>query len=218
MLWVVISLLDDNLKKLAEIKYAKYVAYGVSFLKLNKDLLFMLEYRNRVSICAILIKKGIGKITDRNSLLNRYAFSINFIYASLLLVGNVNCKEKEIVDYNNLLVNAKVTKIRERPVKNYVSLFNYYCSSTLSKIEDSLMWVGDLIYYSRYQQYYKLDAADLLRLEKLIEISYLFVKLMIFYLWNVLKLAGKSELEFLNYLIIPRELALYNLTFNGRLV
>jgi hypothetical protein len=83
ILWVVISLLDDYYKKLVNIRYVKYVAYGISLLGLDKDLVRVLAYRNKVSICAILIEKSVGnikKVVDRNSPVSRYAYYINYAY------------------------------------------------------------------------------------------------------------------------------------------
>jgi hypothetical protein len=202
---------------LVGVKYAKYLAHGISLLRLNKDLLFILEYRNKVSICAILIKKGIDSITDRSSPINKYVYYINIMYVNFLLISE-SVEEgfefgKEVVDYGCFLISAKVSKVRERPIKGYGSFFKSFCISVLCP-DRSLTQLGYFIYYSKYQQYYKLDAADLSRFEKLMEISYLLIKLPVFYSWNLSKLIGASRFELLNYLKILKDGPLYELIFD----
>jgi hypothetical protein len=127
---------------LVGVKYAKYLAYGISLLRLNKDLLFILEYRNKVSICAILIKKGIDSITDRNSSINKYVYYINIVYVNMLLIS-VSVADgfsfgKKVIDYDNYLISAKISKVRAHPIRGYGSLFNSYCSNALQP-NDSLI-------------------------------------------------------------------------------
>jgi hypothetical protein len=135
MLFIVISLLDDNAKKLVEVKYVKYLAYGVSLLNLDKNLAFVLECRNKTSIFAILIKKGLDRIMDRNSKINKYAYYINIIYVNVLpmMVGTEEGFQfgKKVMDYDIFLMRVKVVEMRENLIMEYGSFLRSFCINAL---------------------------------------------------------------------------------------
>jgi hypothetical protein len=103
----------------------------MDLLNLNKDILLILEYRNRASIFAILIKEGIKEIKDRNNKINKYAFEINIIYKNILIGLENKMLEKVIIDYDSKLKNIKIVKMRESFVLiyNYVSFFETFYTS-----------------------------------------------------------------------------------------
>jgi hypothetical protein len=124
-------------------------------------------------------------------------------YDSLLMIAKIIKMSAHFVDKEK---EARILNGEERlENKEYGILFMYYGFNVIGKINDVLRLVGDFIYFVKYQPH-RLNRADLDKFEKLIEISYLLIKLIMFYLWSVLKLAGKSELEIFNTLKIANYL------------
>jgi len=116
LLIVLISIIDDFNKKLLKNKFLKYIAYVVFSFKIQKDLFYILEYRNCTSACAILVNKSL-QIKGKNKVINcknnrDYAYYINIIYVNILIknigisqreVGLKKMYEKRILDYSSFL-------------------------------------------------------------------------------------------------------------------
>jgi hypothetical protein len=118
-------------RKYREKKLIYNIFYIIELLNFNKDLKLILEYRSRASIFAILIKKGIKEIKDRDNKINKYAFEINIIYKNALIGSQNEILEKIIIDYNSKLIDIKIIKTRESfvLVDNYFSFFGIFYSN-----------------------------------------------------------------------------------------
>jgi hypothetical protein len=219
ILIILISILDDSklkLKKHQDKVIVYYILYIIELLNFNKDIWLILEYRSRVSIFAILIKKGIKEIKDRNNKINKYVFEINTIYQNILIDSKDGLSEKSIIDYNSKLKDIKITKMRESFVSiyRYVSFFGVFYISLSSELDYILFLRFSNIIYYKLQKFYILSIEDLKKLDILENLLYKLMKLILFYLWNVSKVLGENELDILNDFIISDEYVYYNLTYN----
>jgi len=212
ILIVIISIIEDNYEILKEYKYMLYILLIIDLLKINKDISILLEYRNTVSVLSILIKKSINQIKERNTLINNYAFYVNEIYSNIL-VGFNNEGKKNIIDYNSLLKDAKIMKMKIVLINNYRSFFKYYYLDISSEFGYYLDLIVQIEYY-KLQRFYKLNNEDLIKLKKIEEILYLLVKLILFYFFNILKLIGYSDIEILKELKVDEEYIYYDLRFD----
>ena len=127
ILIIIMSILDDNRQKLKNYKIFNFILSIIGLLRLNKDLSFIFEYRNKVSTLVIIIKKSVNIIRNRKSIVNNYAFQLNNIYSSILLRSRDNLfLDKSIIDYKDKLKNGKVIKMKESIVDSYSPLFRSY--------------------------------------------------------------------------------------------
>jgi hypothetical protein len=182
ILIVIMSILDDNRQKLKNYKIFNFILSLIGLLRLNKDLSFILEYRNKASILVIVIKKSVNIITDRKSIINNYAFQLNEIYSSILLRSRDNVfSDKSIIDYEDELKEGKVIKMKESIVGSHRPLFRSYYLEIIHKFDDNLDKLA-LIRYYKIQNIYKVTKEDLIKLKKIEEIVYLLIKLILFYL------------------------------------
>jgi hypothetical protein len=216
ILMIMISIIEDNYEILKEYKYIKYILLIIDLLKINKDISIIFEYRNNVSVLSILIKKTISQIKERNTLINNYGFYVNYIYSNIL-VGFNNDVRKNIIDYNSLLKNSKIMKMKVALVDNYSSLFGSYYLYISFEFDYYLDFIVQIEYY-KLQRFYKLNNEDLIKLKKIEEILYLLVKLILFYFFNVLKLIGYSDIEVLDELKVNEEYIYYDLRYDRMLL
>jgi hypothetical protein len=219
ILIVIVSIWDDSafrLKKYQDKKLIFYMLYIMDLLNLNKDILLILEYRNRASIFAILIKEGIKEIKDRNNKINKYAFEINIIYKNILIGLENKMLEKVIIDYDSKLKNIKIVKMRESFVLiyNYVSFFETFYTSWSSELDYILYLRLSHIVYCKLQKFHIWSIEGLKKLDILEDSLYRLMKLILFYLWNVSKILGEEESNILNDFIISDEYVYYNLAYD----
>jgi hypothetical protein len=202
ILIVIISILDDNRHKLKNYRFFKFILNFIGLLRLNKDLTFILGYRNKVSTLVIIIKKSVNVIEGRKSKINNYAFQLNDLYSNILFrsIGNLYLN-KSIINYKDRLEYGKVVVMKESIVKEYSSLFRFYYLKIIHKFDDNLDKLAMIRYY-KLQKIYKVKKEDLIKLKKIEEIIYLLIKLILFYLWNLTKLIGYSNMEIFNELKI----------------
>jgi hypothetical protein len=202
ILIVIISILDDNRHKLKNYRFFKFILNFVGLLRFNKDFTFILEYRNKVSILVIIIKKGVNIIKGRKSKINNCAFQLNDLYSSLLLRSRDNLfLDKLIIDYKSKLKETKIIVMKESIIGNYCTLFRSYYLHMIHKFDDNLDKLSMIRYY-KLQKIYKVTKEDLIKLKKIEDIIYLLIKLILFYLWNLTKLIGYSNMEIFNELKI----------------
>jgi hypothetical protein len=202
ILIIIMSILDDNRQKLKNYKIFNFILSIIGLLRLNKDLSFIFEYRNKVSTLVIIIKKSVNIIRNRKSIVNNYAFQLNNIYSSILLRSRDNLfLDKSIIDYENKLKEGKVIKMKESIVDSYSPLFRSYYLKIIYKFKDNLDKLA-LIRYYKIQKIYEITKENLIKLKKIEEIIYLLIKLILFYLWNLTKLIGYSNIEIFNELEI----------------
>jgi len=95
----------------------------IYLLKIIKNALWIIGYRNKVSIFAILIRKGASEIPSYKSELNKYAYEINRFYNSFLIGSYDPSILRFIIDYNALLkhykisaLNEPIIKVKEKPI------------------------------------------------------------------------------------------------------
>jgi hypothetical protein len=182
ILIVIISILDDNRHKLKNYRFFKFILNFIGLLRLNKDLTFILGYRNKVSTLVIIIKKSVNVIEGRKSKINNYAFQLNDLYSNILFrsIGNLYLN-KSIINYKDRLEYGKVVVMKESIVKEYSSLFRFYYLKIIHKFDDNLDKLAMIRYY-KLQKIYKVKKEDLIKLKKIEEIIYLLIKLILFYL------------------------------------
>jgi|SRR5947209_11062271 hypothetical protein len=182
ILIIIMSILDDNRQKLKNYKIFNFILSIIGLLRLNKDLSFIFEYRNKVSTLVIIIKKSVNIIRNRKSIVNNYAFQLNNIYSSILLRSRDNLfLDKSIIDYENKLKEGKVIKMKESIVDSYSPLFRSYYLKIIYKFKDNLDKLA-LIRYYKIQKIYEITKENLIKLKKIEEIIYLLIKLILFYL------------------------------------
>jgi hypothetical protein len=181
MLIVIISILDDNGQKLKNYKIFKFILNFIGLLRLNKDLTFILGYRNKISTLVIIIKKSVNVIEGRKSKINNYAFQLNDLYSNILFrsVGKLYLN-KLIIDYKDKLKDGKVVVMKKSIIKGYGLLFRSYYLEMIHKFDDNLDKLAIIRYY-KLQKIYKVTKEDLIKLKKIEEIIYLLIKLILFY-------------------------------------
>jgi hypothetical protein len=178
ILIVIVSIIDDNYLTLRNYKFIKYVLLIINLLKINKDIILILRYRNIVSLFSILIKKSLNQINNNKSIINKYAFIINEIYKESN--SHETIISKKIIDYYINLKNIKLMIMKNSLIQNYNTLFEFYSLDIFSNLDDSLCRIGNIIYY-KLQNHYKFNNNDLIKLNKLEQITYLLIKLILFY-------------------------------------
>jgi hypothetical protein len=172
------SLLDDYKENLREYRYIYYILYK---LKINKDLTYIKEYRNRVSIFGILINRSLRKVYEKNSKINKYAYNINYIYKNVLvspisniikikeeleenekdeadIKGNM-ISDKRIYDYDSLLINSKIIKMKKSTHKSYGSIFRIYIIKVELELDDYLEEKVEIMYL-KMQKHIKWDELE----------------------------------------------------------
>jgi hypothetical protein len=205
ILIIIISILDDNRHKLKNYKFFKFILNFIGLLRFNKDFTFILEYRNKISILVIIIKKSVNIIEGRKSKINNYAFQLNDLYSNILFrsIGKLYLN-KSIIDYKDKLKDAKIIVMKESIINEHSSLFKFYYLEIIHKFDDNLDKLAMIRYY-KLQKIYKVTKEDLIKLKKIEDIIYLLIKLILFYLWNLTKLIGYSNIEIFNELKIEEE-------------
>jgi hypothetical protein len=182
ILIIIISILDDNRHKLKNYKFFKFILNFIGLLRFNKDFTFILEYRNKISILVIIIKKSVNIIEGRKSKINNYAFQLNDLYSNILFrsIGKLYLN-KSIIDYKDKLKDAKIIVMKESIINEHSSLFKFYYLEIIHKFDDNLDKLAMIRYY-KLQKIYKVTKEDLIKLKKIEDIIYLLIKLILFYL------------------------------------
>jgi len=89
----------------------------IYLLKIIKNALWIIGYRNKVSIFAILIRNGARNILNYKSELNKYAYEINRFYNSFLIGSYDPFILRFVIDYKALLKHYKVRALNEPIIK-----------------------------------------------------------------------------------------------------
>jgi len=167
---------------------------------------------------SILIKKSINLIKNYNSKVNKYPYYTNYICSSIMisLIGkskNKNKEEdrvesysdaissKEIIDYWSCIDYYKVVEMKVQFMKLNVYepfFFRFFEIIKIKGIDESLKFLGSLIYYRKFQDKSEISKLELIYFRRVENFIYFWLKLILFYLWNVLKLIGVKEEEIIN--------------------
>ena len=194
ILWIIFSILEDYKKQISEYKYLKYFKYLV-YLKLYKDISFLLMTRNDLSIFSFLIINNLNKLP--NFFVKKSAFNLNYIHC--IVIHNV---KYIIIDYNEFLLSNKITNVKNNMFNNnilYSTFFKSFFIKTSSIISDIFKHLSNLEYL-KFQNYTVLNKIELKKINELkIFIIYL-LNLVLFFLFNIAKLIGMSNIEISNLL------------------
>jgi len=181
---VILNLLYDYSLKMSKYKYLKYISFFIYLLKLVKDIYIIIEYRNRVSIFAILIKKSLSYITVYANQINKIPFEVNVIYSNTLLAGeDSNNPPKHIISYSAFIKNIKLDSykdsifIKNLEKKTLFECFYYALDSGLSHISDL---ITEVKYYT-LQTHAEVTEEDRKNMDKVLELSYMLMKLIIYF-------------------------------------
>jgi hypothetical protein len=159
-------------------------------------------YRNKISMFSILIKKSANLIKDYNSKVNKYPYYINYINSSLIisLIGgskNKNKEEdriesfndvissKEIIDYWSCIDYYKVVEMKVQFIKLNVYepfFLRFFETIKIKGIDESLKFLGSLIYYRKFQGKSEISKLDLIYFRRVKKFIYLSLKLTLFYI------------------------------------
>jgi hypothetical protein len=173
-------MINDNKYNIQKYKYINNINLILIILKLESNLFIIMGYRHKISMFSILIKKSINLIKNYNSKVNKYPYYTNYICSSIMisLIGkskNKNKEEdrvesysdaissKEIIDYWSCIDYYKVVEMKVQFMKLNVYepfFFRFFEIIKIKGIDESLKFLGSLIYYRKFQ-----DKSEISKLE-----------------------------------------------------
>ena len=201
LLLVLIIYINEHLKYIYKYKYLNILKY-IRILNICVEPSFIFICRNKVSIFAILIRKGIVEINNYYNKLDKFAFNINEVYLVIMDIslkfGNIqksidldsnldtiiSCLQtnREVYSFNDKIYFAKLVVMRKTIVNENKYLFNYIFSnyeSCIKRFNETL----SVIIYARLN--YKQFQLDLNKMNQLENFFVNIIKLIFFYILDL---------------------------------
>jgi hypothetical protein len=156
-------------------KYNEYsLFYYIKYLKLNKDLIQLVEQRNLSSVLSLYIQKALKNINigyNKNKI-KSFAFIIHLYFYPKLNLFRVISLEKS-------LEQVKFNRLRQD--YNFVNSLHWFYAVTSMSLNNYIM---ELIQLEKLkiQQYSKLTNLDLKKIEDLENFIFLVIKMLLYYL------------------------------------
>ena len=198
IIWIIINIIHDYIELiLKNFKYG-WIFLFVNYMKLYKDINFLLMIRTNLSIFSYWVLNNINQLPIY--LIPKSAFYFNFIQCI-----EIRLNKCMIIDYNYFILHNKIIIMKNCILKNnerYGFFDNYYILIYNELWEIFKRWSE--IEFLRLQMtkvdYIVLTEMQLNKISQLkIFIVYL-LKLILFFFFNIFKLIGITNIEILNLL------------------